>query len=437
MDFLPRNFIAGAVFGSLCLISLPAFAVLDTPNYSWRLGQSGNVYKVYDPQGPHLSGNVNPGSSFAENSAGNGVIESVSPGPLTIDGATGEILDGVGLSRGLSLGDLIDGAKALMVPDNPYGAAFLALSLVGSLALDAFDSASASVSAAPGYEYLENGGSARFCSMSAALSYFQSVYPSSSCSLSGNSVSCDSGTDVYVFTLSSYPASTCTGTATPSNTPSSSETPSQAIQWAQANPSSFATNVAPTLSASPADQISLANDLANGNAPLSTPVPYSYNLPSNPTTVTGSPSTTSSTNPSTGQTTTTTSTPSYKFSTPTPPQEVQVLKTTNIVTQTCTSAGSCTTTNNTTDTAATPPQLGSFIPPPLSAATTSSVAPTPFALNLAMPTQSFSVCPDPLSYTAFGTAFTIPLTPLCTLATDVRPYVESLGAVGAGIVIFR
>jgi hypothetical protein len=54
-----------------------------------------------------------------------------------------------------------------------------------------------------------------------------------------------------------------------------------------------------------------------------------------------------------------------------------------------------------------------------------------------MPSQSSAVCPSPLAYNAFGTAFTIPLSPLCTLAIDVRPYVESLGAVGAGIVIFR
>ena len=115
MDFLSRNLIIGALACALGLVSLPAFAVLDSPNYSWRQTRDGQAYKVYDPQGPHLSNNFTPNSSFAENSAGNGVIETVAPGPLTIDGATGEILNGVSLSRGLTVGDLIDGAQALMV----------------------------------------------------------------------------------------------------------------------------------------------------------------------------------------------------------------------------------------------------------------------------------------------------------------------------------
>ena len=443
MDFLPRHFITGAFFGALCLVSFPAFAVLDTPNYSWRQGSNGNVYKVYDPQGPHLSNNFNPGSSFAENSAGNGVIETVTPGPLTIDGATGEILNGVGLSRGLSVGDLIDGAKALMVPDNPYGAAFLALTLVGQLALDAYENANPSPSSAPisSSNPYYSSDSCQF-SPSYPTGYTPMSVPNvcgsgsaiSSSPLSGNpgyfTVYCSQGGSTTVF---------CSGSSS-DTAPSGygpSETPAQAIQWAQANPSSFASNVAPTLNGSPADQTALANDLANSNAPLSTPTPYGYTLPSNPTTVTGSPTTTTSTDPSTGDTTTTTSTPSYKFSNPSSGPGVQVTKTTDVITNTCTSAGSCTTTNTSTNTSPAPPKLGTFIPPPVSSSTTSSVVPTPFALNLAMPSQSTAVCPDPLTYNAFGTAFSIPLSPLCSLATDVRPYVESLGAVGAGIVIFR
>lgn len=448
MDFLPRNLITGALFGALCLVSVPAFAVLDTPNYSWRLGQSGNVYKVYDPQGPHLSNNFNPGSSFAENSAGNGVIESVAPGPLTIDGATAEILDGVGLSRGLTVGDLIDGANALLVPDNPYSAAFAALTLIGSLALDAYNAANAPTPSTyvPSPDY--------YCGSTAMTAPSGLDWePDGTYCFNGASAVCGGGNGcfgspdtIYCSSNNVAPgldAPSCSNGATPSVGPNGSSTaspvtPAQAVQWAQANPSSFASNVAPTLDGSSADQIALANNLANDNAPLSTPTPYSYTLPSNPTTVTGSPTTTSSTDPSTGNTTNTTSTPSYKFSTPTAGGPgVQVTKTTDVVTNTCTSAGSCTTTNTASDTSSTPPKLGTFIPPPLSASTTSSVSPTPFALNLAMPSQSTAVCPDPLSYNAFGTAFTIPLSPLCTLATDVRPYVESLGAVGAGIVIFR
>ena len=424
MDFLSRNLITGALACALGLVSLPAFAVLDSPNYSWRQASNGQVYKVYDPQGPHLSNNFTPNSSFAENSAGNGVIETVAPGPLTIDGATGEILNGVSLSRGLTVGDLIDGAQALMVPDNPYGAAFLALTLVGSLALDAYENAyppsfsgsSISGICRPTFAEACSANSGVICSSSISACVAYNV-PSGDCFFNGLEAA--------------PPGLSCSGTNPILST-------SESIQWAQANPSSFATNVAPTLNGSPADQTALANDLANSNAPLSTPTPYGYTIPSTDATVTGSPTTTSSTDPSTGNTTNTISTPTYKFSTPTPPNGVQVQKSTTVVTQTCTSAGSCTTTNTTTNIApATQPKLGSFTAPTLSAPGSSVLTPTPYPLNFALPSQSNATCPQPLSYTAFGTTFNIPLTPLCSLATNVKPYVESLGAVGAGIVIFR
>ena len=441
MDVLSRNLVNCALFGSLCLVSVPAFAVLDTPNYSWRLGQSGNVYKVYDPQGPPLSTNIDPSSTFLENSASNGVIESITPGPLTIDGATGEILNGVGLSRGLTVGDLIDSATALIVPDSPAGLALLAAGLIGTLALDAYNAAnppssysntyycgSTSETAPSGYDWIPEGNYA--CISSSA---------SSPC---GGSNGCFAKPSSYGSYCPESNAPSCsngaTATSSPNGSSSSSATPAQALQWAQSNPSSFGTNLAPILNNSTVDQLGLARSLGKRNAPLSTPVPYGYNIPSTDATVSGSPTTTTSTDPSTGNTTNTTSTPTYKFSTPTPPNGVQVQKSTTVVTQTCTSTGSCTTTNTTTQTsAATQPKLGSFTSPTLSAPTTSAIAPTPYALNLNMPSQSSAVCPSPLSYNAFGTAFTIPLSPLCTLATDVRPYVESLGAVGAGIVIFR
>ncbi|MHB1881329.1 MAG: virulence factor TspB C-terminal domain-related protein [Acidithiobacillus sp.] len=428
MDFLSRNVITGALACALGLVSLPAFAVLDSPNYSWRQTRDGQAYKVYDPQGPHLSNNFTPNSSFAENSAGNGVIETVTPGPLTIDGATGEILNGVGLSRGLTVGDLIDGAQALMVPDNPYGAAFLALTLVGSLAVDAYENANPPSPSygcyAGGYYYVGFYPPQSYQGPYPSLSAAQSVCPS-------GTAGCGIGDAVY----SSGPfANQCSssGVYTPPT-----ETPSQAIQWAQVNPSSFASNVAPTLNGSPADQTALANDLSNSNAPLSPGVPYGYTIPSSDSSVTGPSTTSSSTDPSTGNTTTTTTTPTFDFSTPNPPSEILPTEKVVQVTQTCTGSGSCTTQQITTNSPATQPKLGSFTAPTLSAPGSSVLTPTPYPLNFALPSQSNATCPQPISYTAFGTTFNIPLTPLCSLATNVRPYVESLGAVGAGIVIFR
>ena len=450
MDVLSRNLVNCALFGSLCLVSVPAFAVLDTPNYSWRLGQSGNVYKVYDPQGLHLSTNIDPSSTFLENSASNGVIDSITPGPLTIDGATGEILNGVGLSRGLTVGDLIDSASSLIGADTPAGLALLAAGLIGTLALDAYNNLYAPVDSPSSYPNTCSPGSSVLvyygtlpCSGTTASQPDYSIsvndlatnnaYTLDSEGYCGGSVAYSGGLSDKYITCPSSGSYSSTASSVPS-----SETPAQALQWAQSNPSSFGTNLAPILNNSTVDQLGLARSLGKRNAPLSTPVPYGYNIPSTDATVTGSPTTTTSTDPSTGNTTNTTSTPTYKFSTPTPPNGVQVQRITKIVTQTCTSSGSCTVTNTTTNTApATQPKLGSFTSPTLSAPTTSAIAPTPYALNLNMPSQSSAVCPSPLSYNAFGTAFTIPLSPLCTLATDVRPYVESLGAVGAGIVIFR
>ena len=430
MDFLSRYIVNCALAGAFGLVSLPAFGVLDSPNYSWRLTSDGQAYKVYDPQGPHLSNNFTPGSSFVDNSAG-GVIENVAPGPLTIDGATGEILNGASLSRGLSVGDLIDGVSGLLKVDNPVGLALLTGSLLAPLVIEAYDK-SPSGSSAPSTTY--------YCG-SSSYSSSQSIVPDgtpscgsySACDLSGGCFvtgTCSTTGEYYM-----YAGPSCANGDTPTLGPAP-VSQSVADTWAQAHPNQFNTYLSPLLT--PADQTSLANDLANSNAPLSTPVPYGYNIPSTDATVTGSPTTTTSTDPSTGNTTNTTSTPSYKFSTPTPPNGVQVQKSVTTVTQTCTSAGSCTVTNTTTNTSpATQPKLGSFTSPTLSAPTTSAIAPTPYALNLNMPSQSSAVCPSPLAYNAFGTAFTIPLSPLCTLAIDVRPYVESLGAVGAGIVIFR
>ncbi len=442
MDFLPRYFVNCALACALCLISLPVFAAYSgLPVLNWSQGPDGlwNISQL-------APSNFGPqGSSFVENSAGDGVIQSIAA-PDLIVGSSGNIsLAGnlISVSRGLTVGDLIDGAKALMVPDNPYGAAFLALTLVGSLALDAYDNAnpvnpSNSPPISSSNPYFPGGCTTpkNIGAMSPQAEINGYWGPNSGVTIASSQPFAQG---IEYFTSSSgqiYCYGSPSDTA-PSGYGGNSETPSQAIQWAQANPSSFATNVAPTLNASPSDQTSLANDLANNDAPLSTPVPYGYNIPSPDATVTGSPTTTTSTDPSTGQTTTTTATPTYDFSSPNG-NGVQVDRTIKTVTQSCTSAGSCSVTNTTTNTTpATQPKLGSFTSPAVSAPATSAITPTPFALDLKMPSQSSAVCPSPLSYTAFGTSFTISLSPLCTLATDVRPYVEALGAVGAGLVIFR
>ena len=441
MDFLSRNVITGVLACALGLVSFPAFAVLDSPNYSWRQTRDGQAYKVYDPQGPHLSNNFTPNSSFAENSAGNGVIETVTPGPLTIDGATGEILNGVSLSRGLTVGDLLDGLKLVAVPDNPIGVAVLTASALAPFLLDAWDAYSSSLSSpvpqsgtsfacGPStYMIVNDAPTTDSCYAPSGPYYDGEPGVSNTYPCIGNNFPDGSGPDA-----AECPGGSQSGTYVPYAGPSQ---PSSLSDWAIAHPNQFSTGAQSALNGSPADQTALANDLANSNAPLSTPIPYGYTIPSPDSSVTGSPTTQTSTDPSTGNTTTTTTTPTYKFSTPTPPQEVQVNKQVIQITQTCTASGSCTSQQITTNSPATQPKLGSFIAPTLSAPGSSVLTPTPYPLNFALPSQSNATCPQPISYTAFGTTFNIPLTPLCSLATNVRPYIESLGAVGAGIVIFR
>ena len=449
MDFLPRYLTSRTLVGSFCLVfsSFAFSAVLDDPNYSWRLSSSGDVYRVYDPQGGRASSLFTPSSSFAEGSSG-GVIETFAPPPLTIDGATGDVV--TSLSRSLTVGDLIDGLGHFMSLDNPFGLAILGASSVLPFAVDLYDSyvtsSSSSSSSVPSTGYPSYYCGSTLMSPPSGESYLPStshgteIYGNSSCVV-GYSSSEPNG----IFILNSPPSDNCTTFSVPNcsngSTPSvgsdgaSSLPPSNYPQWVEDHWSSdnLSSDASSVLQDNPSLSPDLASQLSNNSAPLSSPVPYSYSPTSN--TLSGSPSTTSSTNPSTGDTTNTTSTPSYSVS-PGTSGGLQVTKNIKIVTQSCTSSGSCTTTNTSSSTS-TPQPASPFVAP----TTSTPSAPTPsvksFALNLAMPSQSSAVCPDPLSFTALSNNFTIPLTPLCNLATDVNPYVESLGAVGAGIIIFR
>ena len=230
------------------------------------------------------------------------------------------------------------------------------------------------------------------------------------------------------------------------NGASSPPPPSDLSSWIPANWSKddLSNFTAQALDATPY----LATDVADAESnDSSTPVvfpnahPWDYVVPAADASVSGPSSTVTSTNPSTGDTTKTVTTPSYSI---TGGNSVTVTKSSTAVTSTCTSSGTCTQTGSTTTSSTPTLSPNSSTPPssPFTAPTTSTPASQTasiksFALNLAMPSQSDAVCPDPLSFTALSNNFTIPLTPLCNLATDVNPYVESLGAVGAGIIIFR
>jgi hypothetical protein len=461
MDFLPRHFAYCALVGAFGLVfSSSAFAVLDSPIYSWRLSSNGDVYRVYDPQGGRASSVFTPSSTFAEGSS-SGVIETFAPGPLTIDGATGEVV--AGLSRSLTVGDLVGGLTDAM--SGPLGAAIIGASNLLPF-LDAlynqYESLqSSSSSAAP-----PPSGDTPVCG--ATQYYYMDTY---SCSMNGSignwilsgtsgpisysdgqalgqadsSLVCSSSTaSGFVDYGGPYPSSDgsgpyaaeCPGGSSSGTyvSPAGSTPPSNIVPWVVNNwtADNLANDASTVLNNNPSYSPLLADSLASNDAPLSSPVPYVYNPISN--SLSSPPSTSTSTNPSTGNSTVTTTTPSFKV-TPGTNGGLTVNETSKVVTQSCTSAGSCTVTNTTTNTST--PKSTPFVAPTLSSPTSSTASVTDIPLSLVMPSQSNAVCPSPLSYTALGNNFTIPLTPLCNLATNARPYLESLGAVGAGIVIFH
>ena len=453
MDFLPRHFAYCALVGAfgLAFSASASSAVLDQPNYSWRLSSSGDVYRVYDPQGLRASSTFTPSSTFAEGSS-SGVIETFAPGPLTIDGATGDVI--AGLSRSLTVGDLVGGLTDAM--SGPLGATIIAASNLLPFLQDIYNQ----------YEASTPAGSLTSCTVSTPVTTALlqgSGYHPSDCTAAGTRVSlsdtavnnflsanweygCTSSpmcgctdanatTDVTSTSFSTLSSADCSadGGTVGSVSPPSNIVPWIVNNWTSDNLASDASNV---LNSNPSYGPLVGDSLASNNAPMPSPVPYVYNPSSN--TLSEPSSTSTSTNPSTGDSTVTTTTPSFKVS-PGTNGGLNVQKTSQVVTQTCTSAGSCTVTNTTTNTStpsATPP-VSPFVAPTTSIPAPSTAAVTDVPLTLSMPSQSNAVCPAPLSYSALGSNFTIPLTPLCNLATDARPYLESLGAVGAGIVIFR
>ncbi|MBU2805225.1 hypothetical protein HF283_20700 [Acidithiobacillus ferrooxidans] len=437
MDFLSRRFAYGSLVVALCLgFSPSAFAVLDSPIYSWRLSSSGNVYRVYDPQGGRASSVFTPSSTFAEGSSG-GVIETFDPLPLTIDGATGDVI--AGLSRSLTVGDLVGGLTDAM--SGPLGAAIIGASNLLPFLDAIYNQYEANLNSA---EYPPVSSSNPFFSGGCDVDGFTSSTPVGAANAwLGPGVTsyatCNSSDvcDVYTSNGGLETILQCGGTASytaPSGYGVSSSPPSNIVPWVVNNWTSdgLASDASTVLNNNPSYSPLLSDQLASNDAPLSSPVPYVYNPTSNG--LSSPPSTSTSTDPSTGNSTVTTTTPSYKV-TPGTNGGLNVNETSKVVTQSCTSAGSCTVINTTTTSST--PKSTPFVAPTLSNPSAPTASVTDVPLSLVMPSQSNAVCPAPLSYTALGNNFTIPLTPLCNLATDARPYLESLGAVGAGIVIFH
>ncbi|MDD5378178.1 MAG: hypothetical protein PHY17_03375 [Acidithiobacillus sp.] len=184
----------------------------------------------------------------------------------------------------------------------------------------------------------------------------------------------------------------------------------------------------------------LANNATNSltalqNLPASTVqgLPMTSTI-TGPSTATG-PATTSTSTDSAGNTTTTTTTPTYNMSYSGP--DVAVTTTNNVVTQTCTSAGTCTTTNTTT----LPVTQTPFVGPPVNFGSTGLTAALQ-GMHTTVPFSSIGFgsswlpqsCPPEPSWPVslpfgFNKTFSLPTNVLCTLASDTRPFVLTGGGV--------
>lgn len=424
-------------FAALCLVPISAFAV--TPStldqYDFLPFSDGSgYYKVFSSSNLPASSTFDPGSSFAEGSSG-GVIQTLSPQPLTIDGVSGEVV--TDLSRSLTVGDLLDSLGKLVSVDNPVGLTILAASSLAPLLLDAYDSANPSSSSSS----VPQSGTSFACGSSDYMIVNDTPSSDSCYSPSGPYTDGESGvSNTYpcggtLFPDGSGPdASECPGGSLSGTYIPSSSPPSNLAKYVFDNWDSLEPDLSTALQNNPSDSPLLADQLADNDVPLSDPTPYVYNPTSN--TLNSPSSTDTSTDPSTGDVTKTVSTPSYKV-TPSTGKGLQVIKNITNVTSSCTSSGSCTVTNTSTSSSSESPKLGTFIPPVASAVSAPVVSSSSVSLSLPAPSVTPGVCPPPLTFSVLSQTYTIPLTPLCSLASDAQPFVESLGGVGAAIVILK
>ncbi|MDD3761202.1 MAG: hypothetical protein PHO57_10290 [Acidithiobacillus sp.] len=462
MDFLSRRFVGCALVGSLCLVSLPVFATtFGNPDlYTWVKASDGTAYRVFDPRGSYASslyGPSSPSSAVFSDASASGVVEHLPAPPLTIDGSTGLVVDGLSVSRSLTLGDLAAGVGRVLSLDNPIGLGLLAAGVLAPLVESAYQSSlsASSSSSLPGSSVSPSSSYNSSCvvsggGVSASSPYAwclanvssEEVSEGQSFSLSGCTVD---GSTAYVLISNGVSAAGTLNNCTLSSSSSSSVTPSSAIQYFVSNPSQVVPAFKSALSADPALAIPLANALSQSGVPALSPsgdaLPFTYNIPSSDSSIQGSPTTTTSTDPATGDSVVTKSVPTYKLS-DSPDGGISISKDITTTTSTCTSSGSCAVTNTTTvasspsvSTSQSPSKGSPFVPPsPLGPVPSVPSSTVPLSLSVS---HNPGTCPPPLSISALSQTFTVPLKPFCNLATYAHPYVESLGAVGASIVIFR
>jgi hypothetical protein len=224
-------------------------------------------------------------------------------------------------------------------------------------------------------------------------------------------------------------STTVCGTATPS-LPSSSSSPSTA-------PAPTTAELIAQMNATPADSLTYLDNLPSN---LSSQLPVTQTL-TGPSSFTEPSTVTTTTNPD-GSTVTTTNTVTdtltYNGS------NVSDSQATKTVTNTCTAAGSC----SSTVTQSQPDAVSPFIAPPVNFGPSGLTAAVQGMQNT-MPFSSIgfgsswlpqSCMPEPtwqvdLPFSGFSQTFTLPTDDLCTLASDMRPFVLAGGGILALMIL--
>ncbi|MBE7567479.1 virulence factor TspB C-terminal domain-related protein [Acidithiobacillus sp. HP-11] len=445
---------------SLCILfSVPDASAsgaaddLSNPNYVWKMSSDGqSVYRIYSPAGTRASANFNPSSSYAEGSSG-GVIDTFAPPPLTIDGATGEVV--TSLSRSLTVGDLVDGLGKLMSVDNPIGLTVLGATTVLPIAQAIYDQYESTNSSVPSTSPQQTA-STYTCGSTTETSSLPIIPEGTYICFDDSSSTCGISTGCYQTgtnegddgcpngSATAYGGPSCSNGDTPvpnyTSVSGAPTPPSNYPQWVANNWSSdnLSNDASTVLQNNPSYGPSLAQSLSANDASMADTVPYTYTPSSNSLSEPSSSS--SSTDPSTGDTTTTTSTPSFTVS-PGANGGLQVTKNLTQVTSSCTSSGSCTTTN-TTVASSTPTNPTPFTAPTVSFGTSGlSTATADMPQSMAFSNIGFGSswlpdsCPPAPTWDVtlpigdYNQSFTLPTQYLCDIASDFKPIVLASGGV--------
>lgn len=245
------------------------------------------------------------------------------------------------------------------------------------------------------------------------------------------------GTAAPIWQRGGNPATNVTGPSKPytcsDNSPPGGGYAAPATS-APATPSQISTDVGKALSADPSAAPTFAQKLSD----LGFPPSIVMQTPTGPASVKGPSSVTTSSSSGSSGSTSSTETCAPTDSLSYGPGSISVTRSTTCTTQTSGPSGAS---SSATTTTAPPSQSGSgavtpFVPPSTSFPSSSSPTGTIALPPVSVPASS-GTCPQPITFVVFGLTYSISLTPLCTLAGEIQPFVIGINGLAAALFILR